>query len=146
MSTIVVGTDEFATVSLSGPNVEIRGIEFRPGEKSQRGVDSSYPVRIEKCRFVLQKILTDHDYPVIVNKDLRKKWAFLKDDDDELIGLEISTELFQEGTPAILKAMLESRLHAGTASYGDERENEMLRITIAALIESHHQRTGEIIG
>lgn len=51
-STVVVGTDEFATVSLSGPDVEIRGIEFRPGEKSQRGVDSSFPVRIEKCRFV----------------------------------------------------------------------------------------------
>jgi hypothetical protein len=43
---------EYAAITVAGPNVRIVGIEFRPGEQTERGIHSEQPVRVETCRFV----------------------------------------------------------------------------------------------
>jgi hypothetical protein len=49
--TKLTGSD-FALVQIVGANVTIVGIEFRAGDKMERGVNSDFPVRVERCRFV----------------------------------------------------------------------------------------------
>ena len=41
-----------ALVQVAGANVTITGIELRPGETLERGVNSDSAVRVERCRFV----------------------------------------------------------------------------------------------
>jgi hypothetical protein len=48
--TVLTGP-EYALVNCTGHSVTVIGIEFRPGEKTVRGVNASLPVRVERCRF-----------------------------------------------------------------------------------------------
>ncbi len=49
---VVIFSQEFSCVRVTGPHVVIRNIEFRGTDDTRRGVSSDYAVRIEKCRFV----------------------------------------------------------------------------------------------
>jgi hypothetical protein len=42
----------YAAVNCKGPHITIAGLTIKPGEKTVRGVNTSSPVRVERCRFV----------------------------------------------------------------------------------------------
>jgi hypothetical protein len=42
----------YAAINCRGPGVKIAGLTIKPGEKTTRGINTSTPVRVERCRFV----------------------------------------------------------------------------------------------
>jgi hypothetical protein len=46
-----ITSPDYAIISCTGPKVTIIGVELRPGEKTFSGVNSTQPVRVERCRF-----------------------------------------------------------------------------------------------